>query len=85
MGIRFQKAACVYPCEFNTSFMPATANAAARELKERPMECTHLVHTGLGVSRICLGCTNSGVPELNPSQPKDEFLPRLVEPCKLHG
>ena len=26
-GIRFHQAACVYPCEFSTSFMPATANA----------------------------------------------------------
>src|SRR5277367_100786 len=27
-GIRFHHAACVYPCEFNTSFMPATMRAA---------------------------------------------------------
>ena len=27
IGIRFHQAACVYPCEFNTSFMPETARA----------------------------------------------------------
>src|SRR5579872_4671490 len=27
MGIRFHHAACVYPCEFNTSFIPETARA----------------------------------------------------------
>jgi hypothetical protein len=27
-GIRFHHAACVYPCEFNTSFMPETTSAA---------------------------------------------------------
>src|SRR5579863_872885 len=27
VGIRFHHAACVYPCEFSTSFMPATASA----------------------------------------------------------
>ncbi len=26
-GMRFHQAACVYPCEFNTSFMPETARA----------------------------------------------------------
>src|SRR5580698_8133857 len=26
-GIRFHHAACVYPCEFNTSFIPETASA----------------------------------------------------------
>src|SRR5258705_7421792 len=27
IGMRFHQAACVYPCEFNTSFMPDTAMA----------------------------------------------------------
>ena len=27
VGMRFHHAAWVYPCEFNTSFMPATARA----------------------------------------------------------
>ena len=26
IGIRFHQAACVYPCEFNTSFIPETAS-----------------------------------------------------------
>src|ERR1700722_6911031 len=28
-GIRFHHAACVYPCEFNTSFIPETVNAVS--------------------------------------------------------
>jgi len=40
VGIRFQKAACVYPCEFNTSFMPAMTRAnGCRLFNRRWLDC----------------------------------------------
>jgi hypothetical protein len=60
-GIRFHQEACVYPCEFNTSFMPELAKAttgvgcaAGRGLDHGPQLALQLSRIGIDLPKLLL-------------------------------